>query len=123
MSFTLLTVIVTFAVLVLLAPLPSVMVYVKLTGAEAMMEFLANSFHSGALAMHHGHMPEITFTGTVDDWRSVRRRAQTLAEYGAKATHVSCKLRAEVGTKIAALECKPPIDARTSFVEAKMCTE
>jgi len=37
--------------------------HVKLTGAEAMMEFLANSFHSGALAMHHGHMPEITFTG------------------------------------------------------------
>lgn len=37
--------------------------HVKLRGAEAMMEFLANSFHSGTLAMHHGHLPEITFTG------------------------------------------------------------
>lgn len=36
---------------------------VSLTGREAMLEFLANSFHSGAMAMHHGHMPEITFTG------------------------------------------------------------
>lgn len=32
----------------------------KLTGRENMLEFLANSFHAGALAMHHGHMPEIT---------------------------------------------------------------
>lgn len=37
--------------------------HVKLKGAEAMMEFLANSFHSGSLAMHQGHLPEITFTG------------------------------------------------------------
>ena len=37
--------------------------HVKLQGRAAMMEFLANSFHSGCLAMHHGHMPEITFTG------------------------------------------------------------
>jgi len=36
---------------------------VKLAGREAMIEFLANSFHSGAVAMHHGHMPEITLTG------------------------------------------------------------
>jgi hypothetical protein len=37
--------------------------HVSLKGAAAMMEFLANSFHSGTLAMHHGHMPEIAFTG------------------------------------------------------------
>jgi hypothetical protein len=37
--------------------------HVKLRGAEAMMIFLANSFHSGTLAMHQGHLPEITFTG------------------------------------------------------------
>lgn len=37
--------------------------HVKLTGADAMLEFLANSFHSGTLAMHQGHLPEITFTG------------------------------------------------------------
>lgn len=36
---------------------------VALTGKDNMVEFLANSFHSGVLAMHHGHMPEITMTG------------------------------------------------------------
>jgi hypothetical protein len=36
---------------------------VRLEGRENMLEFLANSFHSGAIAMHHGHMPEITLTG------------------------------------------------------------
>ena len=36
---------------------------VKLSGRDNMLEFLANSFHSGAVAMHHGHMPEITLTG------------------------------------------------------------
>jgi uncharacterized protein (TIGR02246 family) len=36
---------------------------VALTGREAMLEFLANAFHSGAAAMHIGLMPEITLTG------------------------------------------------------------
>ena len=36
-------------------------VFVK--GRAEMLEFLANSFHSKAVAMHHGHMPEITLTG------------------------------------------------------------
>jgi len=36
---------------------------VSLQGRNDMLEFLANSFHSGAIAMHHGHMPEITLTG------------------------------------------------------------
>ncbi|QGP80527.1 nuclear transport factor 2 family protein [Sphingobium sp. CAP-1] len=36
---------------------------VQLEGRDNMIEFLANSFHSGAVAMHHGHMPEITLTG------------------------------------------------------------
>jgi hypothetical protein len=36
---------------------------VAVTGKADMLEFLANSFHSGALAMHHGHMPEITLAG------------------------------------------------------------
>lgn len=35
----------------------------RLTGRDNMLEFLANSFHAGALAMHHGHMPEVTLTG------------------------------------------------------------
>lgn len=48
-------------------------------------------------------------------------KKKVLAEYGKDATHVSCKMRSEAGTKIAELECKPPIDTRTSFVEAKMC--
>lgn len=36
---------------------------VSLQGRAAMLEFLANSFHSGAAAMHIGIMPEITITG------------------------------------------------------------
>ena len=36
---------------------------VSLSGKENMLEFLANSFNSGSVAMHHGHMPEITLTG------------------------------------------------------------
>ena len=36
---------------------------VSLEGRDNMIEFLANSFHSSAVAMHHGHMPEITLTG------------------------------------------------------------
>lgn len=36
---------------------------VALSGRAAMIEFLANSFHSRCMAMHQGHMPEITFTG------------------------------------------------------------
>jgi len=36
---------------------------VTLQGRENMVEFIANSFHSGFVAMHHGHMPEITLTG------------------------------------------------------------
>lgn len=36
---------------------------VRLSGRDDMLDFLANSFHSGAVAMHHGHMPEITLTG------------------------------------------------------------
>ena len=28
-----------------------------------MIEFVLNSFHAGVAGMHHGHMPEITFTG------------------------------------------------------------
>lgn len=35
---------------------------VQLSGRENMIAFLANSFHSGVAAMHHGHMPEITLT-------------------------------------------------------------
>jgi len=36
---------------------------VSLQGADNMLEFLKNSFHSQAVAMHHGHSPEIAFTG------------------------------------------------------------
>lgn len=36
---------------------------VNLSGKDNMLEFIANSFHSGAAAMHHGHMPDITLTG------------------------------------------------------------
>lgn len=33
---------------------------ISLEGKAAMLEFLANSFNSMTVAMHHGHMPEIT---------------------------------------------------------------
>lgn len=36
---------------------------VQVQGRANMLEFLENSFHSEALAMHHGHMPDITLTG------------------------------------------------------------
>jgi hypothetical protein len=36
---------------------------VELAGHADMMVFLESSFHAAALAMHHGHMPEITITG------------------------------------------------------------
>ena len=36
---------------------------VNLSGRANMVEFLANSFHAQAVAMHHGHMPEISLTG------------------------------------------------------------
>jgi hypothetical protein len=36
---------------------------VQSKGKADMMLFLKNSFHSDAVAMHHGNMPEITLTG------------------------------------------------------------
>ncbi len=39
---------------------------VELSGREDMLLFLANAFHSGAVAMHHGHMPDITLHGPDD---------------------------------------------------------
>lgn len=36
---------------------------VAFSGKAKMLDFLANTFHSDALAMHLGHMPEITITG------------------------------------------------------------
>jgi len=39
---------------------------VAFSGRGNMIEFLLNSFHSGAVAMHHGHMPEISLTGADD---------------------------------------------------------
>jgi hypothetical protein len=36
---------------------------VRIDGRDDMIDFLANAFHSGAVAMHHGHMPEIALKG------------------------------------------------------------
>jgi hypothetical protein len=36
---------------------------VTVKGRKDMLTFLANSFTSDAVAMHHGHMPDITLTG------------------------------------------------------------
>ncbi len=36
---------------------------VALQGREKMVEYLLDSFHSDVVALHQGHMPDITFTG------------------------------------------------------------
>ena len=36
---------------------------VQLEGKATMLDFLLTSFHSDAVAMHQGHMPEISFAG------------------------------------------------------------
>lgn len=47
--------------------------------------------------------------------------ADYVARFGAKATNVSCQRRAEAGTRISELECKPPIDPRTAKIEVRVC--
>jgi hypothetical protein len=37
--------------------------FVQLEGAARMVDFLMNSFNASAVAMHHGHMPDITLIG------------------------------------------------------------
>jgi hypothetical protein len=36
---------------------------VQLQGRQNMLDFLMSSFNSDSVAMHHGHMPDISFTG------------------------------------------------------------
>ena len=50
-----------------------------------------------------------------------RAAADVIGRYGMNATNVYCAMRAEAGTKIAALDCKPPVDPRTGYVEVKRC--
>ena len=38
-----------------------------------------------------------------------------------KATNVSCQMRAATGTNIERIDCAPPVDARTGYVEIKAC--
>jgi TPR repeat protein len=52
---------------------------------------------------------------------SARLGDDYLARFGSKATDVSCQRRAEAGTKISELECKPPIDPRTAKIRVRMC--
>lgn len=47
--------------------------------------------------------------------------ADYVARFGSRATNVSCQRRAEAGTKISELECKPPIDPRTAKIEVRVC--
>lgn len=44
-----------------------------------------------------------------------------LDAYGSKATGMFCESRAEAGTKIARLECKPPIDRVSGTIEVRKC--
>ena len=50
-----------------------------------------------------------------------RAAADVIARYGMQASNVHCAMRAEAGTKIATLDCKPPVDVRTGYVEVKRC--
>lgn len=87
---------------------------------------LANAWYASAAETNHSDY--VKAHKKLDGMIPAEHRAtadamvkKVLAEYGRKATRVHCEKRAEIGTMIAELECKPPIDARTSFVEAKMC--
>ena len=44
-----------------------------------------------------------------------------IARYGMKATNVACQMRAATGTNIERLDCSPPVDSRTGYVEIKTC--
>ena len=50
-----------------------------------------------------------------------RAAADLRSRYGMDAANVICAMRAEAGTKISRLECKPPIEVRTGYVEVKRC--
>jgi len=60
---------------------------VQLTGRADMVDFLANSFTSDMVAMHHGHMPEITLTG--DDTAEGIWYLEDIAINAATRTHTS----------------------------------
>lgn len=45
----------------------------------------------------------------------------TVARYGTDATHIQCAQKAGVGSHIAHLDCKLPVESRTGLVEVKMC--
>ena len=54
--------------------------------------------------------------------KAAERAADELrSRYGMAAANVHCAMRAEAGTKISKLECKPPIEVRTGYVEVKRC--
>jgi hypothetical protein len=50
-----------------------------------------------------------------------RAAAEVIEHYGMDATRVYCSMRAEAGTKIAELDCKPAVDPRSGYVEVKRC--
>ena len=45
----------------------------------------------------------------------------TIGRYGLKATHMSCGPASALGSHLVRVECRPPVDARTSYLEIKMC--
>jgi TPR repeat protein len=57
-----------------------------------------------------------------------RESAQMLANtilqrYGLRATGMSCTQAAPLGSHLSRVECRPPVDARTSYLDLKMCEE
>lgn len=55
--------------------------------------------------------------------RDAAKRAadDVISRYGMKQTNVHCAMRAGAGTRISALDCKPPVDPRSGYVEVKRC--
>ena len=47
----------------------------------------------------------------------------TLEKYGMRATAQSCSQAAPLGSHLTRVECRPPVDGRTGYLDLKMCEE
>ena len=47
----------------------------------------------------------------------------TIARYGAKATNMSCTQAPPLGSHRVRLECRAPVDARTGYLDIKICED
>ena len=83
---------------------------VQSSGKYEIMTFLKNSFHSDAVAMHHGNMPEITLTG--DDAKKFRDQVtygkpkKAASESLARGVELSRQMQ-QNGGKLTIRSCPP----------------